>query len=1070
MTSKSCGCATKSCGCTTATCGCCEGARALTPMSTANRPGLDALRYRAGTHATFFETMKARLATMEVIAPGEDGQTFESFRPLAGLTTRESSDPAIALLDGWAVVGDVLTFYQERLANEGYLRTATERRSVLELARLVGYALRPGVAATVFLAYTLEDSQLLPVEIPAGARSQSIPGPDEQPQSFETSDPIVAQADWNNLEVRRHRPQDIRLDNVMLLDHIYVAGITANLKKGDQLLFMFGPAPTAGSENDVQPVIRTVADSTPQPDDKRTLVTLKPLPDFVAEALPLLVDFIETATPLVVPLDRSTPDGRMLLEAMKMLSSAYLGLPKTPDVWLENLPGAADEPAPILDPIFSVFADQVRAVTGVNTPPAAAPVTDPSKFIPHLLKPRMVQPASSLQLSRSLASTFKAGADVQPQLLVRFAPDLKDTLYTAWAHANVNQAASPLRSLSVFRVSAPVFGASAAKVPTYYAADDTQQPPKFLKGQLRPPADWLDWPLSDEEDNSLFLDQAHDDILPDSYVMIQSPEDRWSSSPMTRTVQRVVDAETRQRSAYGTSGKTTRLTFENDWWKTSDNSTIGQTIRGTLVYGQSELLSLSEEPVEADVNGQEIPLGRLYSELTSGRWVIFSGERSDIPGVTGVKTSELLMISGLRQEFDAALPGDAIHTTLLLATPTAFSYKRSTLSIYGNVVKATHGETRRETLGSGDGSVALQAFALKQPPLTFVPAPNPSGVDTTLEVYVNDVRWRAADTLAGAGPRDRVYITKTDDASVTTVISGTGDEGARFPTGVENIKAVYRNGIGRPGNVKAEQVSLLQSRPLGVKSVINPLRASGGADRESRDQARDNAPLAVMSLDRLVSVTDYADFTRTFAGIGKAAARRLTDGRRELVHITIAGADDIPIDPVSDLYRNLVLALQKYGDVSLPVQVDVRELLILVLSANLRIEADRLWDVVVADVRAALLDAFGFDRRALGQPALLCEAIAVMQNVPGVLFVDVDVFGGIPEIVADADGKRHLATLEDLTDAVETLTSGGAAGAASPSQRVDVNLADFEGGAIRPAQLAFFTPAVADTVTLNQLL
>ena len=46
----------------------------------------------------------------------------------------------IALLDAWATVGDVLTFYQERIANEGYLRTATERRSVLELARLVGYA------------------------------------------------------------------------------------------------------------------------------------------------------------------------------------------------------------------------------------------------------------------------------------------------------------------------------------------------------------------------------------------------------------------------------------------------------------------------------------------------------------------------------------------------------------------------------------------------------------------------------------------------------------------------------------------------------------------------------------------------------------------------------------------------------------------------------------------------------------------------------------------------------------------------------------------------------------------
>ena len=46
-----------------------------------------------------------------------------------------------------------------------------------------------------------------------------------------------------------------------------------------------------------------------------------------------------------------------------------------------------------------------------------------------------------------------------------------------------------------------------------------------------------------------------------------------------------------------------------------------------------------------------------------------------------------------------------------------YCYKRDAVTIYGNVVKATHGETRNETLGSGDGSQALQSFMLKQPPL-----------------------------------------------------------------------------------------------------------------------------------------------------------------------------------------------------------------------------------------------------------------------------------------------------------------------------------------------------------------
>ena len=248
----------KTCGCSTPTCGCCEGTRVLTPMPTSNRPGLDSLQYRVGTHGAFLETMKARLAVSEVEAAGADGQTLETFRPLQGLTTRDTSDPAIALLDAWATVGDVLTFYQERIANEGYLRTATERRSVLELARLVGYAPRPGVASTVYLAYTLEDTQLKPVEIPAGAASQSIPGPNEQPQSFETSDSLIARSEWNNLQVRRKRPQNITLASALSIETIYLAGTAANLKTGDLLLWVFGDE---GNPS----VVRIVARQCPSP-------------------------------------------------------------------------------------------------------------------------------------------------------------------------------------------------------------------------------------------------------------------------------------------------------------------------------------------------------------------------------------------------------------------------------------------------------------------------------------------------------------------------------------------------------------------------------------------------------------------------------------------------------------------------------------------------------------------------------------------------------------------------------------------------------------------------------------
>src|SRR5215213_8740639 len=150
-------------------CGCCSGTDVETPAVIDNAPGLDAVAYRVGTHATFKESIQARLSSSD-------------FAALAALRSRDDDDFTLALADGFAVMADVLTFYQERIANEAFLRTSTERRSALELARLIGYQPDPGVAADAWLAFTLEQARGLrppstrPVVIPEGTRVQSVPG------------------------------------------------------------------------------------------------------------------------------------------------------------------------------------------------------------------------------------------------------------------------------------------------------------------------------------------------------------------------------------------------------------------------------------------------------------------------------------------------------------------------------------------------------------------------------------------------------------------------------------------------------------------------------------------------------------------------------------------------------------------------------------------------------------------------------------------------------------------------------------------------------------------------------
>lgn len=1081
----------KGCGCNEdLPCGCCEGVEILTPRSTANRPGLNTLGYRVGTHAAFFETMRARLSnsyseTFSFDAKGDPKST--KTYPLQALRTRAVSDPAIALLDAASTMLDVLTLYQERIANEGYLRTATERRSILELARLVGYSPRPGVASSVYLAYTLDDNSE-PVEIPAGARAQSVPEQDELPQSFETSQKLEARKEWNNLQPRRARPQKIEL----LSDTLFFEGTETNLKPNDPLLLAFGSAAEFRKVKTVEPLF----------DIKKTKVTLQFSASNVFEGVVQQVvqqvlrryrhferfsihaedESARGIVSVIGDLDRVKNSGD-LLEALKKLAGLRSQANASGNARVLNWVGKLTE-----DLLTNLREQQVELDDGVlsaangdssELPADSSPFTSLISLAKPLSLPPSRQPANSLRLKRDAGGTFDLRKDTMPQILTAFNPGLSKTAYKAWSNSTVTPP-SPVKVYAL-RVTASLFGYSAAKKFEFNADGRITKIGEYPIVEVTRVPSGGDGHTQEvtkhEEELFVHLDSVYEKIRSGGWIVIdkRAVKAKLENFKLTSEFQisRVKDVTSPvSRGEYGLTPKTTRIQLDEKWieyksdnFKTSEDAEF-QLIRKTAVYAQSEELELADEPIDDDVYGDTIELGALYDGLRPGRWIIVSGERTDIPNTSGIKASELAMLSGIEQSYDADLPGDKIHTTLILANKLAYTYKRDTVKIYGNVVEATHGETRQEVLGSGDASQALQAFVLKQPPVTYVSAPTTSGIESTLHVRVNDVEWKESDSLAGLMPQDRRFITKTDDDAKTTVIFGNGEQGSRLPTGVENVTATYRSGIGKGGNVKAGQISLVLTKPLGVKEVINPLRASGGADKESRDDVRRNAPIAVMALDRLLSTRDYADFARTFAGIGKASAMRMAAGGRQLVHITIAGADDISIDVNSGLYRNLRRALSKFGDPYRSVQIGIRELLGLVIAANVRILPDYSWEKVVVNLRARLLEAFSFERRELGQSVYLSEVISVMQSVRGVAYVDVDKLDSISETeIGD----------EDLLEAkLEGLKTAG-----PPKKQVAARLAranpdyrprdDSPLLSVLPAQVAYLLPNVPDTLILNQI-
>ena len=837
-------------------CGCCEGTTSLIPVDIANRPGLSAIAYRVGTHATFAESMRARLSS-------------RTHPALARLQTRDLDDFAIALLDAWSTVADVLTFYQERIANESYLRTATERRSISELARLIGYQLRPGVAASSYLAFTLEESPgapdqaAKPTTIDIGTQVQSIPGPGESPQIFETVEAIDARVQWNAIRPRltmRH-PVDGLTSTPLLFQ-----GLSTNLKAGDGLLLF----PEEGKD----PVFRQVATVTPDAAAQRTEVQLEPPPTVTA-----------------------------------------------------------------VTPIPSKFAVSA-GVLGVAT----------TRHLNQTL-------TTADLLAASVIEGFNAG-DV---------------------FANLIAARPPAPSVHVFRTRAAVFGHNAPRweslpvsqrVGEWNPAPDG---PSVLDGAYKGRKDtWAEGVLNPyglEPNNSpvVFLDQSYPAITSQSWAVLKSGTQHAAYS--------VANAFDTSRADFAISGKVTRLTL---------NTAAGLDkfgIRETTVLAQSEELPLARVPILVPVSGIAIDLDGFVEDLFVGQKLIVSGE---LDRMRGVRQSEVVSLVDVRHSLEAE------GFTSITVTPLSNAYVRQTVVIYGNVALATHGQTVEEPLGSGDASQEHQRFVLKQLPLTYTKSSGPTGAASTLEVRVNDVRWHEVDTLYGHDGSERVFVTRIEDDGTTSAEFGDNRLGARLPTGRQNVRAKYRRGIGLDGLVKAGQLSLLLTRPLGVKGVMNPIAAEGAAARETLADARENAPLTVLTLDRVVSLRDYEDFARAFAGVAKAQAAWVWTGHTRQILVTVAGPGGEEIRAGGDTYMHLLEARAAYGDPFARVRVASYRPALFRIRAKMKIDADFISAKVLNAIESSLRLQFGFSARAFGQPVALSEVVAAIQSVAGVVAVDLD--------------------------------------------------------------------------------
>ncbi|RQP04698.1 MAG: putative baseplate assembly protein [Paracoccus sp. BP8] len=513
----------------------------------------------------------------------------------------------------------------------------------------------------------------------------------------------------------------------------------------------------------------------------------------------------------------------------------------------------------------------------------------------------------------------------------------------------------------------------------------------------------------------LYLDRDYPEITAGQGLLIRNAaNEAWL---------RIHAAETQGVEAYGLAAKVTRLEVD-DKGLAPDGTLIalsGFTTRGSIAHALPEPLPLADLPITDPVGqaagalgADQVEIATPELQLMPGKVLAITGERADLAGVAAAE------IRVLAQNL---IVGD--HSLLTFTQPLAHRYVRATVRLSANVALATHGETVAEVLGDGDATRTFQRFRLKSGPLTHVSARNARGMVPAIEVRVNRIRWDLMEDFRAAGPQDRVWLLRIEEDGSAHVVFGDGLRGARLPTGQGNVEAVYRRGAGLSGHLEAGQLSLLATKPAGLKAVTNPLPPAGGADAERLEDARRNAPMGVLTLGRAVSLRDYEDFARGFAAVAKARADWTFDGFARPILVTVAGQGGAILPEAGDDMQNLRAALLAAGESDLRVGLRNYRPVGFGLAARLFADPGHMPEDVIEAARRTVLAAFSFDARELGQGVSQAQVIAALQSAPGVVGVDLDALytGDTPQLrprLTAALGRPDLAGA--LPVAAELLT------------------------------------------------
>lgn len=505
------------------------------------------------------------------------------------------------------------------------------------------------------------------------------------------------------------------------------------------------------------------------------------------------------------------------------------------------------------------------------------------------------------------------------------------------------------------------------------------------------------------------LDSAVEDLAAGARLVIDLPLYKDGSSPaLNATLVRTINSIRSASQTFGVvTGNSTIVTLDQQlavtaggylYWFTDTRPMLFQEVIGPPLRvrgGQQEIDSVSGN--ELYFFGTEA-----QAQTLATRRLLFVKPGS-VPRLAKVTTVPTLAPAVANRPLLRAITLD--HDLTLADFPN----ESAIVTVYGNLADATEGKKESAApLGNGDNRLVFQTFKLPKAPLTYLISESATPPEVPeLQIYVNKRLWQQVPSFFGRKPHEEIYLVREDDENNSWVQFGDGKTGARLPSGIKNVVAMYRTGTGAFGPLKANAKAQAGSRLDGLDKIQMPAAASGGSAREDGENARQAAPGKIQSLDRLVSLADFESEAIAMAGVIKAAAAwRLVNNIPEVVLTVLL--DTGRATEIVKVRETIAGYNRGRGPDRFPIDVLAGQRKYVILNATYGYDATFLKENVERAIRIALgassgksnssddqSGLFSLRRRAFGQREYASSIAGIIQNAAGVLWAQVTCFDAL---------------------------------------------------------------------------